>query len=86
MGDEPQAQVRSKIAIEKALARVERALKAARDKSHEKHEQAVDAVVGMGSWSQMKLCLEDLRERVGPTLQVKIDQALKYANGIEVPQ
>jgi hypothetical protein len=69
------------LALEAALKRVERATLECRNSN----QKAEAAVLAMGAWSQMKACLVDLRERVGPTLQEKIDEALKFANGEAAP-
>lgn len=72
---------RSEEALPKAIARVERALTAA--KNHNPLAEA--AVIAMAAHSQMSRCLLDLLESVGPAHKVKIEAALRFANGDEVP-
>lgn len=72
---------RNEEALTKAIARVERALTAAKAEN----PLAEVAILAMAAHSQMRACLVDLADSVGPAHKAKIDAALRYANGEEVP-
>ena len=72
---------RSEEALPKAIARVERALNAAKDHN----PLAESAVITMAAHSQLRACLLDLSATVGPGYKAKIDAALRFADGEEVP-